>query len=104
MPGITFGKFQSRAELEGAVIQLVRQKETMRSIAFKCQISTRLVTRLVKKLGLTALVHPPGVRPMAPAERPETVPSLFGLVSAPCWREYCEDRNCIYHQEIGHVR
>ena len=103
MPGITFGKFETRADLERAVVHYVHQKETMRSIALKCHISTRSVTRLIKKLGLVDLVHSPGVRPMAPAERPENVSSLFGLVRSPCWREYCGDSRCIFHQELGDV-
>jgi hypothetical protein len=100
MPAITSGKFETRAELERAIVQHIHQKDTMRTIALKCHISTRSVTRMVQKLGLDDLVHPPGKRP---ARRAKPVMEVITFVQSPCWKAHCEDSCCAFHQEAGHV-
>jgi hypothetical protein len=104
MPAITSGKYETREALELAVVKLYRQGDTLASISLKCEINVRSVQRILRKHGIGHGERLPGVRPSKP--KPEYDPAARGLslVRSPCWRAYCDDPKCAYHQEVSYVR
>jgi hypothetical protein len=104
MPAITTGKFDTREALELAVVRLYRQGDTLASISLKCEINVRSVQRILRKHGIGHGERLPGVRPSKPKPEYDPTAGLFTLVRSPCWRAYCDDPKCAYHQEVSYVR
>ena len=104
MPAITFGKYETRESLELVVVRLYRQGDTMRAIGVKCEINERSVQRILRKHGIGHGERLPGVRPSKPKPKADPSAGRFTFVRSPCWRAYCEDPRCVYHQEVGYVR
>jgi hypothetical protein len=98
MPAITFGKYETREALELAVVRLYRQGDTLRGIGIKCGVNERSAQRILRKHGIGHSERLPGVRPSKP--KPEYAPAADQLtfVRSPCWRDYCDNPRCVYHQ------
>jgi hypothetical protein len=103
MPWLTSGKFETREELVSTILRLYHQGDTLRSIAYKCQISTRSGHRILRQHGLAIGERPAGARPKPPKIEMSLLPQQLSFVRKPCWKSYCDDPKCIHHQQVNHV-
>jgi len=101
MPWLTFGKYDTREDLEQAILRLYHQGDSLRAIAYKCQISTRSGHRILRKHGLSIGERSPGARPKPARLNTADFAQHLYFVRSPCWRAYCDDPRCIYHQEAS---
>jgi len=84
-------------------VRLYLQGGTLRDVGLICQIHERSVQRIVVKHG-AHIMRSPGVRPTSQQDGPEQPAGPFRFVRSPCWRAYCENPRCVYHQEVSYVR
>lgn len=87
------GNYETRVELIDAIREHYEGGMRMVDIALRCDVSPRCVRRIIVQHDM--------VREVRPVVEPKPM-SIRGhelrLVTEPCWREWCEGAECVFHQ------